>query len=140
LAIQYANNAVAALGVERGLGDYEAYLWLMARVDAYKIAVSKWPPGEQQYITTAVNFFDRGTYRETDAMWERGATNGEGDGVASRIGVIPRPPEEGGAGTGIVTPFRLLSAPELRERAGVGVGIRGLSRGPGLRPTHQRLG
>lgn len=110
-----AIDQVAALAKERGKGRWDAYSYLLARVEAYKLATDKWPAEEKSFITGVLNWLTNEEYRHDDAIWSRG-TAGEGNGafldaIIHDVLVEGRSTEPGGR-----TPPAILDPESLRRK------------------------
>jgi len=73
------------LAKARGKGEWEAYTYLRARFEAYRLATDRWPEDEHQYIQTSLQFLVKGAYAHKESMWRRGDDGSNGDSVGSAI-------------------------------------------------------
>jgi len=65
-AMREVLNAIRAEGIER----------IRERVQAYAVAVSRWPEDERKYVPDPVRWFKRGNYDDDPETWQRKSANG----------------------------------------------------------------
>jgi len=65
-ALREILEAIRTVGIER----------IRERVQAYAVAVSRWPEDERKYVPDPVRWFKRGNYDDDPETWQRKSANG----------------------------------------------------------------
>ncbi len=81
-------DAIAAITKALKTRSYE---FLIERTKAYAAAVKLWPAGEEQFVPHPATWYNRGSYDDDPATWERksktpGASNAHTPGIAEKLG------------------------------------------------------